>query len=267
MSKYIPIDLGFEHYTKLKHHFYSSEYAKILAEMVKSRYVPVPAAEALSLYDADKLVLRDQVRVIWVHDVERPSDNYLAREMAEMEREFGFHSTYNIRLVNAMTPELRAELDAILAMGHEIQYQYEDLVIAEGDVAKARQGFKEHLAWLRSFYPDITVAFSHGVFKSGIDSTNTFKENGVWHPEIWQESGIHRCGELYYFMDVLRKELGDKFHYFGESRCIGGDEFAAALRSAKAGDVVFFLQHPTWWSDTYDIDALKYLERESPFFK
>ena len=42
MSKYIPIDLGFEHYSKLHDELNAKEYAKILAEMSRDRYVPVP---------------------------------------------------------------------------------------------------------------------------------------------------------------------------------------------------------------------------------
>ena len=129
MSKYIPIDLGFEHYSKLNDELNAKEYAKILAEMSRDRYVPVPYSEALKLYDEKKLVLEDRVRVIWVHDVERPSDNYIARQMAEMEASFGFRTSYNIRVVCVATQELRDELNVLLSLGHELQYQYEDLVI------------------------------------------------------------------------------------------------------------------------------------------
>ena len=64
----------------------------------------------------------------------------------------------------------------------------------------------------------------------------------------------------------VAEEFGERYHYFGESRCLGGDEFAEALRSCKEGDVVFFLQHPTWWSANYDLDELKFITRKSVFF-
>lgn len=267
MSKYIPRDLSFEHYTKLRHHLAVDEYAKICQEMRKPRYAEVPFYESLELYDAGKLVVPDKVRVIWVHDVERPSDNYLSREMATIEREYGFRTSYNIRVVCAATDELRRELIEIQNLGHEIQYQYEDLVMAEGDVAKARISFKENLARLRQFFPDIKAAFAHGVFKSGIDSTDIFKENSVWQPRLWQENGIdHPCGELYYFKNLLKQQLGSRLHYIGETTCIGGDEFAAALGRCNEGDVVVFLQHPTWWSDNYDVAELKKAMRGGVFF-
>lgn len=267
MSKYIPIDLGFEHYSKLNDELNAKEYAKILAEMSRGRYAPVPYSEALKLYDAKELVLPDKVRVIWVHDVERPSDNYIARQMAEMEASFGFRTSYNIRVVCARTQELRDELNALLALGHELQYQYEDLVITKGDKAAARASFRENMAALKKFFPGITLAYAHGVFLSGFDSTQMFKVDGEWRTELLQECGItHPYGELYRFCAQLGKELGSRYHGVCESRCIGGGEFAAALKSCREGDVIFFLQHPTWWYSRYDLDRIKAVIRGGDFF-
>ena len=266
MSKYIPIDLGFEHYSKLKDTLNAKEYAKILAEMSSGRYLPVPYAEALKLYDEKRLFPEDKVRVIWVHDIERPSDNYIAREMAEMEASFGFRTSYNIRLVCAATPELRAELEAILALGHELQYQYEDLVITRGDKEKARASFRENFAALKKIFPGISLAYAHGVYLSGFDSTQIFKENGEWRTELLQECGLPPYGELYRFCSQLAKELGGRFRSAVESRTIGGDEFTAALKSCKAGDVLFFLQHPTWWYSRYDLESIKKAVRGGVFF-
>ena len=158
-------------------------------------------------------------------------------------------------------------MQAIRELEHEIQYQYEDLVITQGDIEAARQSFKENLAHLRKYFPDIKAAFAHGVYKSDYNSTEIFKEDGVWQPKIWQSLGLrHPCAELYYFMSVLKREFGSSFHYFGESSCIGGEEFAEALRSVQEGDIVVFLQHPTWWSDSYDVNELKKVVRGKCFF-
>ena len=78
MSKrYIPIDLGFEHYSHVKHDLNAKEYAKILAEISKERYAPVNVSEAYDLYFKNELVLPDKVRVIWLHDIERPATTFL----------------------------------------------------------------------------------------------------------------------------------------------------------------------------------------------
>ncbi len=267
MKRYIPTDLSFEHYSRLNHRLLAAEYCKVCAEMCKPRYASVPLYEALCLFEQEELCLPEQVRVIWVHDIERPSDNYLAREMAEMEHDFGFQSTYNIRTICTATAELRQELQAITDLGHEIQYQYEDLLITEGDIPAARLSFRDNLAKLREYFPEIKTAFAHGVYKSDCDSTDIFKEDGAWEPKIWQGLGLqHQYGELYYFMSVLKREFGPAFHYLAESSCIGGEEFAEALRSAQEGDVVVFLQHPTWWSDSYDVAELKKVIRGKCFF-
>ena len=269
MSKrYIPIDLGFEHYSHVKHDLNAKEYAKILAEISKERYAPVNVSEAYDLYFKNELVLPDKVRVIWLHDIERPSDNFLARRMAEMEHEFGFHTTYNIRLVSLIEPTWRDDLYKICELGGEIQYQHEDMVICNGDQAAAIESFKANMQYVREFFPKVRFAFGHGVFKAGIDSAALVKNpDGSYSEELIKKCGLPESGELYAFFDRLKIELGEQnCFYIIESRFIGGDEFAAGLRAAKPGDVVIFLQHPTWWSDTYDFEDLKFVMRKSKFF-
>ena len=266
-EKYIPMDLGFEHYSRIKHDLNAKEYAKILAEISKERYAPVSVSEAYDLYFNGGLVLPDKVRVIWMHDIERPSDNFLARRMAEMEHEFGFKTTYNIRLILLQEPTWRDELFRIRELGHEIQYQHEDLVICKGDQAAAIESFKKNMQYVREFFPEVKFAFGHGVFKSGIDSAALVKNpDGSYSEELIKKCGLPESGELYAFLHRLHNDLGEHYSYVVESRFIGGDEFAEGLRAAKPGDVVVFLQHPTWWSDSYDFENLKFVMRESKFF-
>lgn len=266
--KYVPMDLGFEHYSHIKHDLNAGEYAKILAEISKDRYSVVNASEAYDLYFNGKLRLDDKVRVIWLHDIERPSDNFLARRMAEMEHEFGFRTTYNIRLVSLVEPTWRDELFKICELGHEIQYQHEDLVICNGDQAAAIESFKENMQYIREFFPNVRLAFGHGVFKSGIDSAALVKNpDGSYNEELIKACGLPESGELYAFFDRIKKEYGEQHcFYVIESSFIGGDEFADGLRASNPGDVVIFLQHPTWWSDSYDIEELKFVMRKSKFF-
>jgi len=268
MKKYIPIDLAFEHYSRIRHHLNAREYTKILAELCKPKYCEITEGEALALYSEGKLVIPDKVRVVWMHDIERPDDNFLAHEMAELEHRFGFRTSYNIRMISLALPRWAAEIDAIRDLGHDIQYQHEDLVESSNDIPRGLELFKMHLAEVRKRYPSVTAAFGHGVYGSGINSADLFKDKeGNWHPEWWQQCGLeHPQAELYCFMDTLHKELGEHFRYFGEAHCIGGDEFVQAISGTRAGDVVFFLQHPTWWADDYDLDELKYIFRESPLF-
>ncbi len=267
-KKYIPMDLAFEHYAHVKQDLNSFEYAKICAEMSNPRYVTVTEAEGLDLYMKGELLLPDKVRVVWMHDVERPNDNLLARRMAEMEHAFGFRSSFNIRVVCAIDDEWRQDLLKIAELGdHDIEYQHEDLVITQGDQTAGLESFRSNLAYLRTFFPKIRVAFGHGVYKSGIDSAALFRTNGEYDQKLLDKCGLPKYGEFYFFMSHLRKELGDRFRHVSEgTNCYGGDDFVAELKKCREGDVMFFLQHPTWWSSNYDFNDLKRIMRKSVFF-
>jgi hypothetical protein len=246
---------------KLNQHLQVHEYRKLCRELKKPKYSVVQASKALQLFDRGRLQVPNRVRVIWIHDIESPSDNWLAEEMAETEAAYGFASTYNIRTFCATDEELLVPLRRIVKLGGEIQYQHEDLVTAHGNVRTARKMFRRNLEWLRRFFPKITIAFAHGVWLSGIDGTDLFKVNGRWRPSLWTRHGIHPLGELYYFMSVAEATYGEKFHYLGESRCLGAREFLAALERTVEGDVVMFLQHPSWWSTVLDIERAKECSR------
>ena len=152
--KYIPMDLAFEHYAHVKQDLNSFEYAKICAEMSNPRYSTVTEAEGLDLYMKGELLVPDKVRVVWMHDVERPNDNLLARRMAEMEHSFGFRSSFNIRVICAIDEEWRQDLLKIAELGdHDIEYQHEDLVITQGDQKAGLESFRKNIAYLRTFFP------------------------------------------------------------------------------------------------------------------
>ena len=266
-KRYVPMDLAFEHYAHVKQDFNTQEYVKICAELVKPRYSVMTESEGYDAYFKGELQQPDKVRVIWMHDIERPNDNFLARRMAEVEHEFGFRSSYNVRVISVIDPEWREELFKISKLGHEFQYQHEDIVITEGDQAAGIESFKQNMAYLRGFFPEIKLAFGHGVYKAAWGSDSLVRNaDGEFDQDLIKACGLPPYGELYSFQRKIAQEFGEKYHYFGESRCIGGDEFADALRSCKEGDVVMFLQHPTWWSSNYDVEDLKYLMRTSVFF-
>ena len=202
-----------------------------------------------------------------MHDIERPNDNFLALKMAEMEHAFGFRTSYNIRMISVADPIWMEELYKIRDLGHEFQYQHEDMVICKGNQVAAIESFKKNMAHLRTIFPDITLAFGHGVYKSGIDSASLVQNpDGSYSEELIKACGLPPSGELYCLLDRLEKTFGERYFYAVESRCIGGDEFVQALQQRKAGDVIVFLQHPTWWSSNYDVEELKYIIRKSNYF-
>lgn len=266
-GKYVPMDLAFEHYSHVRQDFNAQEYSKICREMIKDRYSVVNESQAYELFFKGDLALEDKVRVIWLHDIERPNDNFLALKMAEMEHDFGFSTSYNIRMISVAEAMWMDELYKIRDLGHEFQYQHEDLVICNGDQTAAIASFRSNMAKLRAIFPEITLAFGHGVYKSGIDSSALVRNSdGTFNEDLIKACGLPPSGELYCFFDRLEKTFGDRYFYAVESRCIGGDEFVQALQQRKAGDVIVFLQHPTWWSSNYDFEELKYIIRKSKYF-
>ena len=265
---YIPTDIPGIWYTELNQSVNKEEYTPICEELAKDRYRVITAKESLKLFDAGELMAKDKVTVIWFHDIESPCENYLSYEMAKIEHEFGLASTHNIRTFSAETEALRKPLFDIEKLGGDIEYQYETLIEAQGDVAKARELFGEHLTELREFFPNISVAFAHGIYNSGLDSSTQFKdENGEWAPELWEAHGIHPKGAFYYFIEVLKKQYQEKFHYIGEPQCLGGSEFVEALSDVNLSNIVLFLQHPIYWSSCVRIDAYKEWRRNSILFK
>jgi hypothetical protein len=263
MKRYLPIDLPGLFCIKINQRLNKKEYSRICRELgKKNRYSVVNATKSLALYDTDELQISDAVRVIWMHDIESPSDNWLAEEIAKVEADYGFASTHNIRTFSIMNDELLKPLKNVVRLGGEIGYQYEDLVATKGDARAARLLFGKNLAEIRKYFPKVTTAFSHGVWLSGINAIDQFKTNGKWKPEFWRKYGIHKNGEFYYFMDLLQAKYRDKFRYINENSCMGADEFLAALRAVRPGGVVMFLQHPTYWSTIADIESWKRLRKE-----
>ncbi|MGC3977002.1 MAG: hypothetical protein QM751_01420 [Paludibacteraceae bacterium] len=91
------------------------------------------------------------------HDVDLRPDFSLA--MAQLENQLGIKSTYYFRIV----PESNqpAYIEAIVALGHEIGYHYEDLNLAKGNFDIAYTYYQKNLKYFRTFYPVCTVAM-HG---------------------------------------------------------------------------------------------------------
>ena len=235
MKRYLPIDLPGLFYIKINQRLNKKEYSRLCRELENKRYSVVNATKSLSLFDKDELQIPDGVRVIWMHDIESPSDNWLAEEIAEVEADYGFASTYNIRTFCLMNDDLIKPLKHVVRLGGEIGYQYEDLVATKGDTKAARKLFGKNLEDIRKVFPKVTTAFAHGVWLSGVFAIDQFKTNGTWKPAYWQKYGIHKNGEFYYFMDLLKAKYGDKFHYIIEDSCMGADEFLAALRKVQEG--------------------------------
>lgn len=141
--------------------------------------------------------------VILRHDIDERSENALP--IAQIEHALGIKATYYFRAPE-MTSErekaLKSEqlgeiIRAVVRLGHEIGYHYEDLSICKGDTAKAYAHFETYLAYFRQYYPVETICM-HGSPRSKYDN------RALWKVYNYKALGI--IGEPYMdtdFSDVL----------------------------------------------------------------
>ena len=142
-------------------------------------------------YCLEKGTLGDERFVILRHDVDLKAENALA--VAKIEDSLGVKATYYFRVTQQSNkPEV---IQAIVGMGHEIGYHYEDMVVCEGDTGKAIEHFKQQLAYFRRYYP-VRTACMHGAPRSKYDGRD------LWKCYDYHELGV--IGEPYFDTDFSR---------------------------------------------------------------
>ena len=115
------------------------------------------------------------------HDVDLKPEFSL--RIAQVESEMGMKATYYFR---SMHFESHAEvIKAIIALGHEAGYHYENLTTCNGDSEAAYQDFCKNLEILRKLVP-VSTACAHGSPRSPWNSQ-----------EIWNQHDIHALGIVY----------------------------------------------------------------------
>lgn len=104
------------------------------------------------------------------HDVDKRPYHSLA--IAQIEAELGVHAVYYFRCVPCSNnPHV---IKAIVNLGHEIGYHYEDMSIAHGNPNKAIQHFQHWLQYFRQFYPVHRICM-HGAPTSQYDGRDLWK--------------------------------------------------------------------------------------------
>jgi hypothetical protein len=129
--------------------------------------------------------------VVMRHDVDRIPLNAL--KMARIEQRAGIRATYYFRIVPQVWDE--GIIQAVVDLGHEAAYHYEDLTIAKGDYQKAIAHFATQLQRLRRFYPSKTICM-HGSPLSPWDNRK------LWERYDYRDFGI--IAEPYFDLDYAR---------------------------------------------------------------
>lgn len=142
--------------------------------------------------------------VILRHDVDAKPLNSL--RTAQIEHALGAKATYYFRCgKESNNPEI---IRAIVKLGHEIGYHYEDMSLCGGDPVKAYDHFKTWLDYFRQYYAVETICM-HGAPTSQYDSKD------LWKHYNYKDLGI--LGEPYFDTD-----FGDVFYLTDTGRCWDG---------------------------------------------
>lgn len=189
------------------------------------------------------------------HDVDRTPA--MALRMAHIEESVGVKSSYFFRSrhISSAADTIRQ----IAAMGHEIGYHYEDLVLACGDVELAVGLFSSHLAALRRLASVAAIAM-HGSPLSRHDSMQ------MWNHADYRTMGVVGdmmrdvdFDQVYYITDTGRRwdgvalrdvspsasrwqQLGHRYH--------STDDIIQAINSGYFPSKVMITIHPERWTDT-----------------
>lgn len=194
--------------------------------------------------------------VILRHDVDKKAQNTLA--IAKMDAALGVHSSFYFRIVKSSNdPDV---IKAVVALGHEVGYHYEDLSYSQGDVKWAVQRFKENLDYFRRFYPVKTICM-HGAPQSPYDGRD------LWKHHDYRDFGI--IGEPYldidfsmvfYLSDTGRRwdgfnvSLRDKVPAYQDEWVKRGwvyhstDDIIKALANGAFPEKLMLTTHPQRWT-------------------
>lgn len=208
-------------------------------------------------YCLNKETLSEARFVILRHDVDLKAENSLAT--AKIEQSLDVRASYYFRVVKQSNKP--GIIKAIVDLGHEIGYHYEDLTICDGDLEKAIVHFKKQLDYFRRFYLVKTICM-HGSPRSPYDSR-----------DLWKQFDYHEFGiigepyfdvdfsKVFYLTDTGRRwdgfhvSLRDKIPVFQEKWTREGWVYHRADDLIKAlSDGAFPLQlmittHPQRWTD------------------
>lgn len=156
--------------------------------------------------------------VILRHDVDAKAWNSL--RTAQIEASLGAKASYYFRVGEGTNvPEV---IRAIVALGHEIGYHYEDMSLCDGEVDKAWSHFQTWLAYFRQYYAVETICM-HGAPTSKWDS----KE--LWKKYDYRTLGI--IGEPY-----LDTDFSDVFYLTDTGRCWDGYKVSVRDKIPKFQD-------------------------------
>ena len=232
-------------------------YRELLESLQKQGYLLISYSDYCHQMANDKSQIANHKFVILRHDVDARPENSL--RTAQIEHSVGAKATYYFRVGSeSNNPEV---IRAIVRLGHEIGYHYEDMALCGGDVERAYRHFCTWLEYFRRYYAVETVCM-HGA------PTNRYDGRDLWRKYDYKQLGL--VGEPYLdtdFSDVLyltdtgrcwdgyRVSVRDKIPQFQDEWTRRGWTFHTTPQLLQALDAdllpphMMLTTHPQRWTD------------------
>ncbi len=176
-------------------------YRKLLEALQRQGYELIGYADYLKAKSQERSAKRF---VILRHDVDAKPLNSLMT--AQIEHSLGAKATYYFRVgKESNNPSV---VKAIVQLGHEIGYHYEDMSLCGGDVNQAWSHFRTWLDYFRQYYAVETICM-HGA------PTSKWDNKDLWKQFDYKTLGI--IGEPY-----LDTDFSDVFYLTDTGRCWDG---------------------------------------------
>lgn len=180
-------------------------YRELLETLQRQGYQLIGFADYLRIKSQEP---RDKRFVILRHDVDARPENSL--RTAQIEHALGARATYYFRCgKESNRPEV---IKAIVQLGHEIGYHYEDMSLCNGNVDQAWSHFQTWLDYFRQYYAVETVCM-HGA------SLTRWDNRALWQNRDYRTLGI--IGEPY-----LDTNFNDVLYLTDTGRCWDGYRMA-----------------------------------------
>ena len=183
---------------------------------------------------------RGEKYVILRHDVDAKPLNSL--KTAQIEHAIGAKATYYFRCgKESNQPEI---IRAIVKLGHEIGYHYEDMSLCQGDAEQAWGHFKTWLDYFRQYYAVETICM-HG------SPTSRWDNKELWKTHDYRSLGI--IGEPY-----MDSDWNEVFYLTDTGRCWDG--YKVSVRDKIAGRQDEWTKQGLTWHTTQEL--MKAVESE-----
>ena len=225
--------------------FSMSTYSYILETLSKYQYT-------FQTYE-DFCISPNEKVIVLRHDVDRAPYNGL--KMAKIEKSLDIKASYYFRVVSESYDE--KIIEAIIDLGHELGYHYEDLAMTKGNFESAIERFEKNLEMFRKFYPVRTMCM-HGSPMSDWDNkllweSNSYKKYGI----IGEPYFDIDFNKVYYITDAsrtwnneqvtIRDKVKSKLSFIINS----SEDIIDLITRKQLPDKVMLSTHPHNWADSF----------------